>query len=47
MQTFCGVAGRKKFNAEYLTPLLADGRLCMTVPDKPTSRMQKYYAVKP
>lgn len=46
MQAFCRVEGRKKFNADYLLPLMADGRLVMTVPDKPTSRMQKYYAPK-
>ena len=44
MQAFCHVEGRKKFNTDYLYPLLADGRLVMTVPDKPTSRIQKYYA---
>jgi len=42
MQKFCGITGRKKFLTNYLQPLLADGRLEMTIPDKPNSRLQKY-----
>lgn len=45
IQDFCGIAGRKKFNATYLKPLLESGKLAMTIPDKPTSRNQKYYTV--
>ena len=46
MQEFCKVSGRKKFNTDYLKPLLESGQLAMTVPDKPNSRNQKYYTVK-
>lgn len=46
MQEFCRVSGRKKFNADYLKPLLESGQIAMTVPDKPNSRNQKYYTVK-
>lgn len=45
MQEFCGIAGRKKFNAAVLKPLLESGQLAMTMPDKPTSSKQKYYCV--
>ncbi len=45
-QEFCHVAGRKKFTTDYLSPLLADGRLTMTLPDKPRSRGQRYVAKK-
>lgn len=46
MQEFCGIDGRKKFNDNYLKPLLNSKRLAMTIPDKPKSRNQKYYTVK-
>ena len=36
---------RKNFNRRFLNPLLDDGKLRMTLPDKPTSRYQKYIAV--
>ena len=42
MQDFLGVEGRKAFNNNYLKPLLEQGKLAMTVPDKPNSRNQKY-----
>ena len=34
----------KSFGERYLQPLLSDGRLKLTAPDKPTSRNQKYIA---
>lgn len=33
---------RTKFRDQVLKPLLADGLLAMTIPDKPTSRNQRY-----
>lgn len=30
------------FTRTYLNPLLEDGRLSMTIPEKPNSRKQKY-----
>ena len=35
-------ANRTKFRDQVLKPLLADGLLAMTIPDKPTSRNQRY-----
>ena len=35
-------SNRTKFRKKYMTPLLADGLLAMTIPDKPTSSQQKY-----
>ena len=32
----------KTFQANYLIPLIQDGFLERTIPDKPTSRLQKY-----
>jgi Fic family protein len=42
MQEFCGISSRKKFNSDYLKPLLEAGKIEMTIPDKPKSRNQKY-----
>lgn len=33
---------RTKFRDQVLKPLLADDLLAMTIPDKPTSRNQRY-----
>ncbi len=46
MQELLGIEGRKAFNNNYLKPLLAEGKLKMTIPDKPNSRSQKYITVK-
>jgi ATP-dependent DNA helicase RecG len=35
-------ADRTKFRDQVLKPLLADNLLAMTIPDKPTSRNQRY-----
>ena len=45
LQELSKMSGRKAFVEKYLKPLLASGKLVMTVPDKPNSRNQKY--VKP
>lgn len=42
MQLFLGISNRSYFNEKYLKPLLKSGKLKMTIPDKPTSRYQKY-----
>lgn len=42
IQAYLGLAGRNNFNDKYLKPLLASGKLKMTIPDKPNSRLQKY-----
>ena len=44
MQELLGIEGRKAFNNNYLKPLLEEGKLTMTIPDKPNSRSQKYIA---
>lgn len=44
MQGFCGLVARRSFNERYLKPLLEKGVLKMTIPDKPTSKNQKYYS---
>ncbi len=42
LQTALGLSDRKSFRDRYLTPALAAGLIEMTVPEKPTSRLQKY-----
>lgn len=46
MQAFIGIANRSHFSKAYLKPLLASGKLQMTLPDKPRSKSQKYIAEK-
>ena len=43
---YCGYKSSKKFTQNYLRPLLNEGKLKMTLPDKPRSRHQKYITVK-
>lgn len=38
-----GWKDRSKFRAKYITPLLEQGILSMTIPDKPNSSRQEYY----
>ena len=45
IQAFCKLAGRNNFSKLYLKPLLESGQLQMTLPDKPSSRKQKYVTV--
>lgn len=40
----CGFKSIKSFSQHHLAPLLESGRLRMTLPDKPSSRNQKYVA---
>ena len=42
MQDFCGLAGRNNFARLYIRPLLKEGKLNLTIPDKPSSKNQKY-----
>ena len=42
MQAHIGIANREYFRKAILKPLLASGRLKMTIPDKPSSKNQKY-----
>ncbi len=41
-----GLKDRVNFKRLYIDPLLTEGKLSMTEPDRPTSRNQKYVAVK-
>ena len=36
----------KRFRRDYIKPLVEKGILKMTIPDKPTSKYQKYIANK-
>jgi len=42
MMAFMGLVNRKHFAVHYLKPLLASGKLMMTIPEKPSSKNQKY-----
>ena len=42
LQLLVGIADRKHFRNTILKPLLDAGKLCMTIPDKPNSRNQRY-----
>jgi hypothetical protein len=42
IQGALGLQDRKSFRARYLAPALTEGLIEMTIPDKPSSRLQKY-----
>lgn len=42
MQSYIGINNRAYFRKTFLKPLLESGRIKMTLPDKPSSRNQKY-----
>jgi len=42
LQFTLGLSDRKSFRERYLKPALANGLIEMTIPDKPSSRLQKY-----
>jgi ATP-dependent DNA helicase RecG len=42
LMTIAECANRTKFRDQVLKPLLAANLLAMTIPDKPTSRNQRY-----
>ena len=42
LQTALGLRDRKSFRERYLKPAIAENLIQMTVPDKPSSRLQKY-----
>lgn len=44
--TLLHFSNRTKFRNKYINPLIAEGLLAMTVPDKPNSRLQKYYTTE-
>lgn len=37
-----GLSNRTKFKEKYINPLISEGLLEMTIPDKPNSSLQKY-----
>ena len=44
MIDYCGFKSRTSFRRNYLQKMLAEGILKMTIPNKPSSRNQKYYS---
>lgn len=42
MRTLLGLSSTSYFRKQYLNPLLQSGQIRMTIPDKPTSKHQKY-----
>jgi hypothetical protein len=45
MLDYLGLTDSKNFRERYLVSLLNAGKIEMTIPDKPSSRMQKYKKV--
>ena len=45
MQEYCGIKSRDYFTNKYIKPLLNNGKLKMTIPDKPKSVNQKYVSI--
>ena len=46
MMAYLGLENREHFRKTYLKPLLESGRVKMTIPDKTTSKNQKYKSIK-
>ena len=46
MQEFIGITNREYFRKNILYPLLEQGALKPTIPEKPTGRNQKYLKVE-
>ena len=42
IQPLVGVKHRETFQDNYLKPLIAKGWIALTIPEKPTSRLQRY-----
>ena len=45
MQEYCGIKSRYYFTCKCIKPLLNEGKLKMTIPDKPKSINQKYFSI--
>ncbi len=45
MMKFLGIKHRTTFRSDYLNPLLNEGKIAMTIPDKPQSKNQKFYSL--
>lgn len=43
---YVGLSHKVHFEKRYLYPLMKKGKIAMTIPDKPTSRNQKYVRVR-
>src|SRR5690554_663687 len=43
LQEMLGLSDRESFRQKYLQPAIEAGLIALTIPDKPTSRNQKYY----
>ena len=43
---YIGHKNRTRFRRDYIKPLVESGKLKMTIPEKPTSRNQKYISVE-
>lgn len=46
IMNYVGFKNRTRFGRDYIKPLVKKGILKMTIPDKPTSKYQKYIANK-
>ena len=46
IMNYLGYKNIKRFRRDYIKPLVEKGILKMTIPDKPTSRNQKYISLK-
>lgn len=45
IMNFIELNDKKYFKKRYLKPLIQQGKLSMTIPDKPTSKYQKYVTI--